>query len=259
MLSYQHAYHAGNAADVHKHAVLSLILGYLTQKAKPMSYLETHAGRGLYDLGSAESSKTGEAKLGVDALLARFAAEHPYRLAVEAVRAAHGANAYPGSPLIARHFKRPGDRLQLAELHPQEHEALCAVIPGSEVHVYKEDGFPWAARMSPPTPRRGLMLIDPSYELDHDVTGIPSFLEGLHRLWPVGVIMIWYPILAGDAHLEMADEIEAFGYPRFVRHEVRFGKTAKHHRLLGSGVAVINAPWTLEADAEAIDAVFAAG
>lgn len=260
MLSYQHAYHAGNLADVHKHAVLALVLAYMARKPKPISYLETHAGRGLYDLSSKEALKTGEAASGVSAVLGQFAPDHPYRRVVERVRAEHGPNAYPGSPLfaadMAQDVDRTGDRLQLAELHPQEHEALLEVMPRSGVHIYKEDGFPWAARLCPPTPRRGLMMIDPSYELAHDYTGIAGFIDGLHRLWPVGVVMLWYPVLASADHAQMADAIMAARYKDTLRHEVLFSKAASHHRLKGSGMIVINAPYTLRDELTELDRIF---
>ncbi len=253
MLSYQHAYHAGNLADVHKHAVLAMALAYIVSKDKPISYLETHAGRGLYDLSSKEAAKTGEAEQGVARVLERFPIDHPYRQTVEAIRQAHGQSAYPGSPLVAAHFQRKGDRLQLAELHPQEHTALVEVMPRSGIHIYKEDGFPWAARVCPPTPRRGLMLIDPSYELAHDYPGIPPFLQGLHSLWPVGVIMLWYPILQSGEHLDMLDELDQAGFPDPWRHEVHFSKAGKSHRLEGSGLFVINTPYLLPEQAEDLD------
>ncbi|MEM6382311.1 MAG: 23S rRNA (adenine(2030)-N(6))-methyltransferase RlmJ [Pseudomonadota bacterium] len=256
MLSYQHAYHAGNAADVHKHALLALALEYLVRKDKPISYIETHAGRGMYDLAGAESAKTGEARHGVQALLQRFAKDHPYRKAIEAFRNEHGPMAYPGSPLIAHQFKRSADRFQLAEFHPQEHTVLSEAMPKSGIHVYHEDGFPWAARICPPTPRRGLIFIDPSYELDHDFSGLPSFLGGLHKLWPVGVIMLWYPLLKTGEGAEMAKAIAALGLPKCVRHEVSFGAASGHHRLIGSGVLCVNAPYTFEADAKAVGALF---
>lgn len=250
MLSYQHAYHAGNRADVHKHAILALVLAYMGRKSKPLTYMETHAGRGLYDLSSNEAKKTGEAAHGVAELLARFPTDHPYRRVVKSIRAEHGETSYPGSPMIAErmltsNIERSGDRLQLAELHPQEHEALSEAMPRSGVHIYKEDGFPWAARRCPPTPRRGVMMIDPSYELDHDFTGLPSFLEGLHSLWPVGVIMLWYPILTNGEQDEMMDEIEQIGFADTLRHEVQFRAAGDGHRLIGSGVFVINPPYTL--------------
>ncbi|MEL6960479.1 MAG: 23S rRNA (adenine(2030)-N(6))-methyltransferase RlmJ, partial [Pseudomonadota bacterium] len=115
MLSYQHLYHAGNLADVHKHSALAWMLNYLTRKDKPLSYLETHAGRGLYDLASDEASKTGEAAAGIGALGDRFS-NHPYGAVIAAVRAGNGASAYPGSPLIAAHLLRSDDQMHLAEL-----------------------------------------------------------------------------------------------------------------------------------------------
>lgn len=261
MLSYQHSYHAGNPADVHKHALLALALAYMTRKPKPLSYMETHAGRGLYDVASREARKTGEAEAGVAVMLERFAADHPYRHVVEAVRAEHGASVYPGSAMIAErmltsNIHRTGDRLQLAELHPQEHAALSEAMPRSGVHIYKEDGFPWAARQCPPTPRRGLMMIDPSYELAHEYSGIASFLAGLHGLWPVGVKMLWYPILSSGDHELMLEEIEEIGFPETLRHEVSFAPAGTNHRLEGSGVFVINAPYTLAEDAQAVSRVF---
>ena len=259
MLSYQHAYHAGNRADVHKHAFLACVLAYMQRKDKPLTVMETHAGRGLYDLGAPEAVKTKEAEAGVTALLERFAPDHPYRQVVETVRKAHGPHAYPGSPLIAATMKRPGDRLHLAELHPQEHAALEKAMPRSNVHIYKEDGFPWAARRCPPTPRRGLMLIDPSYELAHDYTGLPDFLEGLHQLWPVGVIMLWYPILKSGAQEEMAAMLAAATFPGQMQHEVRFDAKATRHGLIGSGLFMINAPYTSDAMAAEVAAIVEQG
>ena len=241
---------------MHKHALLALVLAYMTGKDKPLSYLETHAGRGFYDLDSVEAKKTGEAAVGAGRLLERFPADHPYRRAVEGFRAVYGKTAYPGSPMIAHHFARSGDRLNLAELHPQEHAALVDAMPRSGVHIYREDGFPWAARVCPPTPRRGLMMIDPSYELAHDFEGIAHFMAGLHDLWPVGVVMLWYPILESGEHEPMAEALSEAGYPKALRHEVVFAKAAAHHRLKGSGVFVLNAPYTLAEEAAKLSAIF---
>ena len=124
MLSYQHLYHAGNLADVQKHALLAWMLDYLTLKDKPLSYIETHAGRGLYDLGADEALKTGEAAAGIARMENRFAPDHPYRRRLAEVRIQFGPMAYPGSPLIAALSLREGDTVHLAELHPQEHRAL---------------------------------------------------------------------------------------------------------------------------------------
>ena len=116
MLSYQHIYHAGNLADVHKHSLLAWMLAYLTRKDKPLTYLETHSGRALYDLQDDAALKTGEAQQGIAKALSWFAADHPYASVLAKIKAAHGAQAYPGSPLIAAQMLRATDQIHLAEL-----------------------------------------------------------------------------------------------------------------------------------------------
>ncbi|MCM2563534.1 23S rRNA (adenine(2030)-N(6))-methyltransferase RlmJ [Lutimaribacter sp. EGI FJ00015] len=246
MLSYQHIYHAGNPADVHKHTALAAMLAYMTRKDKPLSYIETHGGRGLYQLDSAEAHKTGEAAAGIDAVeAARALAGSPYRKSLADVRAAHGPRAYPGSPLIAARFLRPGDAGHVAELHPQEHDALQQALAGTGLRVHRQDGFEMAQAICPPTPRRGLMLIDPSYEVKAEYGTIPGQVAKLHRKWNVGVIALWYPVLTGGVHGPMLAALEAQGLPGVLRHEIRFPPVRAGHRMVGSGVFVVNAPWGL--------------
>ena len=256
MLSYQHAYHAGNAADVQKHALLAWMLDHLTQKAKPLSYIETHAGRGLYDLGSDAAVKTGEAAAGVAVLETRFAPDHPYRRRLDEVRARYGAAAYPGSPLIAALSLRDGDPIHLAELHPQEYRALCRNLAPWTAHCQHKDGFEVALALCPPTPRRGLMLIDPSYEVKVDYDRIPKLLAQIARKWNVGVICLWYPVLTGNPHLAMLTEL-ARTFPDALRSEIRFPSARDSHRMTGSGLFVINPPFGLAAEAARIAALFA--
>lgn len=257
MLSYQHGYHAGNPADVHKHALLAAMLDYLGAKGKPLSYLETHAGRGLYRLDSPEALRTGEAAAGIGRLDGALAAGHPYARVLAAVRARHGAAAYPGSPLVAAQLLRPGDAMHLAELHPQEHAALVAAMRGTGARVHRRDGFEMAMAMCPPTPRRGLILIDPSYEVKADYDRIPAWIGRLHRKWNVGVVALWYPILTGDAHAGLLAALGAQGLPGALRHEVRFAPVRAGHRMVGSGMFVLNAPYGLEAEAGRLGAIFA--
>jgi 23S rRNA (adenine2030-N6)-methyltransferase len=254
MLSYQHLYHAGNPADVHKHAALAWCLDYLTAKAKPLTYLETHAGRGLYDLTAPEAEKTGEAKAGVGRMEALFPATHPYRRALAAVRTAHGPASYPGSPLIAAQFQRPGDRMRLAELHPQEHAALRAALPGATID--RRDGAEMALAACPPDPRRGLMLIDPSWEVKEDYRTIPDLVQKLHRKWNVGVILLWYPLLAAAPHRAMVADLTA-AIPEGLRHEVTFPPARPGHGMTGSGLFVVNPPWGLAEELARISAIFA--
>ncbi|GAA4223181.1 23S rRNA (adenine2030-N6)-methyltransferase [Sagittula marina] len=247
MLSYQHAFHAGNLADVHKHAALASALAYLTRKPKPLSYIETHAGRALYDLSGAEAQKTGEAAQGITKILDRLPTENPYRQTIEAIRAEHGPNAYPGSPLIARHLLRDTDSLHLAELHPQEHAALRQTIRARNTHVHQQDGYELAVSLTPPDPRRGLCLIDPSWEVKSDYTTLPKTVQTLAKKWNVGIIMIWYPILTDAPHLPMLRSLEQ-DHPDGLRHEVHFPPARDGHRMIGSGLFTVNPPWGLEAE-----------
>lgn len=250
MLSYQHIFHAGNLADVQKHALLCQVLDYLTQKDKPLSYIETHSGRGLYDLGSDEALKTGEAESGISVLERAFAPGHPYRQRLSEVRARYGDAAYPGSPLLAALCLRPQDTLHLAELHPQEHKALAETLSDWGAHVYKQDGFQTALALTPPTPRRGLMLVDPSYEVKEDYVTIPKHLLAVSRKWNVGILALWYPILTSGAHVQMLETLEG-NHPDHLRHEVRFPPVRDGHRMIGSGMFIVNPPWgTAEAAAE---------
>ncbi|MCE8537734.1 23S rRNA (adenine(2030)-N(6))-methyltransferase RlmJ [Ruegeria pomeroyi] len=259
MLSYQHIYHAGNLADVQKHAILAVAIDYLTRKDKPLSYLETHAGRGLYHLDAVEAVRTGEAKAGIGRVEGAdwFDATHPLMRVLAALRADHGGAAYPGSPLVAAYLLRPGDMMHLAELHPQEHAALEQAVAGFSARVYQRDGFETAQSLLPPEPRRGMMLIDPSYEVKSDYDRIPAVIAQLHRKWNVGVIALWYPILADARHKPMLAALERQGLPKVLRHEVRFAPAREGHRMVGSGMFVINAPFGLADEAARLSDLFA--
>ena len=254
MLSYQHGFHAGNAADVHKHAMLAVTLEYLTRKPKPLSYIETHSGRALYDLVGPEARKTDEAARGIMVLEPLLPADHPYLRAIAAARAEAGASAYPGSPRIARELLRPDDRITLAELHPQEVAALRQALPGADVR--QADGPALALSLAPPTPRRGLCLIDPSYEVKSEWAEMPALLRKLHRAWNVGVILLWYPILANGLHRPMVRALDALAIEGAVRHEVRFAPAREGHGMIGSGLFAINPPWGWAEAAQDLTAVF---
>ena len=242
MLSYQHIYHAGNLADVHKHALLAWMLAYLTRKDKPLSYVETHGGRALYDLASDTARKTGEAAKGIGRAAAWFAPDDPYIHTISQIRETHGNDAYPGSPLIAHSLLRPDDRITLAELHPGENAALQHVLPRAQVH--QSDGFAMAHAVLPPSPRRGLMLIDPSYEVKTDYAEIPRHIRKFARAWNVGIIVLWYPILTTGAHANMLKKLET-DHTDALRHEVRFPPARPGHGMVGSGLFVLRPPFGL--------------
>ncbi|WP_108485047.1 23S rRNA (adenine(2030)-N(6))-methyltransferase RlmJ [Oceaniglobus ichthyenteri] len=252
MLSYQHGYHAGNLADVHKHTLLAWALSYLTRKDKPLSYIETHAGRGLYDLTAPEALKTGEAAAGITRVEPLLPPDHPYRVALAVVRAQHGATAYGGSPLIAEALLRDCDGIHLAELHPREHAALADISGG---RLYKTDGLALAQSLLPPTPRRGLMLIDPSYEVKTEYAALAKLLPQLHAKWNVGVIMLWYPILVDNRHRAMVRSLTQ-AIPGALCHELRFAPARPGHGMHGSGVITVNPPWGMQDEARRLTQLF---
>lgn len=255
MLSYQHAYHAGNLADVHKHALLAWMLAYLTRKPKPLSYIESHAGRALYRLDAAEATKTGEAAQGIARVAGWFAPDHPYARVLEATRAEHGPHAYPGSPEIAAQLLRADDRLHLAELHPQEHVALQAAMAG-RAQVHRRDGIEMAVALTPPEPRRGVLLIDPSWEIKEDYRAIPQAMRRISKKWPVGTLVLWYPLLRDAPHAPMLRALER-DIPDGVRHEVAFPPARAGHGMTGSGLFVVNPPYGFHAQAQWLSARFA--
>jgi 23S rRNA (adenine2030-N6)-methyltransferase len=238
MLSYQHAYHAGNPADLHKHAALAALIALLTRKPRGITVLESHAGRGLYDLSAPEAVKTGEAARGIGRCAP---AEGPFAGALAAVRAAHGASAYPGSPLIARHLLRPQDRLVLCELHPAEHAALTSAMGGEGVAIHRRDGHEGLVALTPPSPRRGLALIDPSYEVKEEFARTAATAGALLRRWPEGVVLIWYPLLPAGRHADLVEPLAGLPRGTVWREEVRF-RDPPDRGMTGSGLIALNLP-----------------
>ncbi len=258
MLSYQHIYHAGNLADVQKHALLCWMLDYMTRKDKPLSYFETHAGRGLYDLESTEALKTGEAEKGVGSVLERwFDPEHPFRRRLDEVKQNHGATAYAGSPLLASGFMRASDAMTFCELHPQEIQALRTAMRGTGANIVHQDGMEVAQSFCPPTPRRGLMLIDPSYEVKSDYDAMAAALPKLHRKWNVGIIALWYPILKSGLQAPMIKKLKA-ALPEATTHDVSFPPVRDGHKMIGSGMFIINAPFGIETEMKRLNTLYRA-
>lgn len=260
MLSYQHGYHAGNFADVLKHLVLIQVLQYLTRKPGPLRYVDTHAGRGHYALDSAEARKTGEFHNGIGRLWQLEAnAELPSALSdyLTLIRSHVGGtelNAYPGSPWIARELLRSQDRLDLCELHPQEFEALDIEFAGSRnIRCHATDGFAVSLGLVPPAERRGLILIDPSYELKQDYERVVRHVAGLHRRFATGVYLIWYPILDGTREAQMASAWRDSGIRRIDRYRLSLAEDTQPG-MSGSGMIVINPTWGL---ADAVESALA--
>ena len=247
MLSYQHAYHAGGPADLHKHMVLAGLMALLTQKPRPISYLESHAGRGVYDLADAASAKTGEAMRGIGMLAP---GDHPLWTAIGVVRGMHGPTAYPGSPAVARAFLRPDDTMVLMELHPAEHAALAAAMRGPDggpkVAVHKRNGAEGLRALTPPTPRRGLALIDPSYEIKTEYLETALLALEVAARWPEGVVVVWYPLLPQARHEDLIGPVAAVNPDGWVRDEVTFAEPPARG-MFGSGLLVLNPPYGTDA------------
>lgn len=250
MLSYQHLYHAGGPADLAKHLALAALLHGLTRKSRPVSYFETHSGRGLYDLAAPEALKTGEAAEGVEAWEAALPAlpDHPFCDVLRAVRAEYGPRAYPGSPMVARALLRPGDRMALMELHPAEHAALRRTfaecrLPGPNPLIEKRDGAEGAMALLPPDHRRGLVLIDPSYEVKEEYLATGKLAMNILTKWPEAVVAIWYPILPAGRHVDLRQQVSALR-PIVLEHsfDLKGGKG-----MTGTGLIVLNAPHGTEA------------
>lgn len=250
MLSYQHIYHAGNVADVHKHSILSILLAAMQEKPKPISYMETHAGRGLYNLHSAEAEKTGEAEKGIMYYMKHKRSLLPlsYIEAVEKIQDELGDDFYAGSPLLARVLlKGEGHDFNLMELHPQEYAALHKIMHGfPHVHCHKRDGYEGVLAISrprEPLPTRGFILIDPSYEEKGEYTQAANFILKLYKKWKEAVIMLWYPVLSANNHIPMLEILKNAELPKFMQSEVLFKNLPKENGMLGSGIVIINTPF----------------
>ncbi len=201
MLSYQHGFHAGNRADVLKHACLHAILTDLRKDPGPILYVETHAGRGQYDLTGPQANKTGEAEAGVLKLLQGKA---PKSLSpwLDFVRQT-GLKAYPGSPKLAASLLASEDRLVLFERHPQEYQALAANMAQDTRCLTKaEDGYRGALKLAPRRGERIVLMLDPSYETIKDLEHLINWVPRALRRWPRAIILIWLPLFRDGREVE---------------------------------------------------------
>jgi len=265
MLSYLHAYHAGNYADIHKHLALYLSLDLMHRKDSAISCFDTHAGRAAYDLDSDASRRTGEAEAGVSALWsvrAKLQSEvwNGFWKCVEgcngdvsprprARRSPAGAAAepvlrhYPGSPAWMAGMARPQDPLQAFELHPAEQNALDDWAREHRVRVFREDGFKGLIRLLPPATPRLLVLIDPPYELKTDYRQVVQTLEKAWRRCRHGVFLIWYPVLEAGWHQDMLSAIGRTSLRKVLHSQLLLSERTPSQRMLGSGMLLVNPPW----------------
>lgn len=250
MLSYQHEYHCGNHADVLKHSILALTIRALQRKDKPLRVIDAHAGSGIYDLGSAEAQRNAEFRTGISRV--RSAASPPpeleaYLAAVRAVNPDTGAlTRYPGSPQIAHHLLRPPDHLELLELHPQALARLNRSFSrDARVHIHDRDCYEGLPGLVPPPERRGLVLIDPAYEVRQELAAVLNALSAAQSRWPGGTWLVWYPLLRDPQTARLPAKLAASGIRKIFRTELEVESTG-YMGLRGSGMLIINPPYGMD-------------
>ncbi|USD65231.1 23S rRNA (adenine(2030)-N(6))-methyltransferase RlmJ [Vibrio sp. SCSIO 43136] len=250
MLSYRHSFHAGNHADVVKHIVQSLILNALGQKDKPYVYHDTHSGVGRYDLTHEWSEKTGEYKQGIARVWAQNDIPQDiqsYLAAIETLNEGKELRYYPGSPRVARAHLRKQDRMVLTELHPSDHPLLEQEFHRDrQVKIYKEDGFQRLKASLPPKERRGLVLIDPPYELAKEYRDVVRAIAQSHKRWATGIYAIWYPVVNRHDIDDMLQGLEKLGIRKILQIELGVSPDTNERGMTASGMIVINPPWKLE-------------
>lgn len=259
MFSYRHAFHAGSHADILKHLILIHLVEYLQEKPSALTIVDTHAGAGIYSLIDGFATVSKEADEGIYRL-AKFAKTNSLSPGIanylECIRTENSEDditIYPGSPFILARLLRPQDRLKLFELHPKEIDILRHNISelkqAKQIDIYAEDSFARLKGLMPPPSRRGLVLIDPSYEDKQDYRYLETAMEeALHR-FATGCYAIWYPALSRRESAALPDRMKkiATTHKRSWLHaELRVENAPKERRLQASGVFIINPPWTLE-------------
>ncbi|ENM3849573.1 23S rRNA (adenine(2030)-N(6))-methyltransferase RlmJ [Vibrio cholerae] len=256
MLSYRHSFHAGNHADVLKHIVQSLILNSLQQKEKPFVYHDTHSGVGRYDLTHEWSEKTGEYKQGIARVWQQdhIPAElDSYLDAIRQLNQGETLRYYPGSPRVARAHLREQDRMVLTELHPSDYPLLEQEFHRDrQVSIYKEDGFARLKASLPPQERRGLVLIDPPYELAKEYGDVVRAIAHSYKRWATGIYAIWYPVVNRCDIDDMLEGLQGLEIRKILQIELGVAPDTNERGMTASGMIVINPPWTLESQMQTI-------
>ncbi|HVY01030.1 MAG TPA: 23S rRNA (adenine(2030)-N(6))-methyltransferase RlmJ [Pseudorhodoplanes sp.] len=257
-MNYRHAFHAGNFADVVKHAVLTRILLHLLKKDTPFRVIDTHAGAAIYDLASEEATRGGEWKDGIGRVIeatfdpAAAALIAPYLDAVRAVNPQGRLRRYPGSPSLIGSFLRPGDRLIACEIEPKAAGALIRHLGRDRrLKAIAIDGWTALAAYIPPKERRGLVLIDPPFEERNEFDRLAQALAAACRKWPEGLYLAWYPIKDARDTASFVRALSRSGIARILRIELTLANPGAEG-LRGSGLIAVNPPWTLESELQSL-------
>lgn len=250
MLSYRHAFHAGNHADVLKHFVLKQVLEYTLQKDKPFTYIDTHAGAGLYSLDDGFATKNAEFAEGIDKLISASnlsPALTDYVTQIQTYRTGN-AHLYPGSPLIANDLLRADDKMRLFELHPTDLQLLLDNFrgQGKQVKIEKINGFSGIKACLPPPSRRAVVLIDPPYEDKQDYNYVVQCIQDSLTRFATGTYLVWYPLLQRPEPLEMVGSLKKLNPANWLNISMTIESPSEMgFGMYGSGVFIINPPWTL--------------
>ncbi len=254
-MNYRHGFHAGNFADVHKHAVLGRVLAHLRLKPAAFRVIDTHAGAGRYELSGPQPARSGEWRQGIGRVWEASRPGEagtlltPYLDVVSAFNPDRTLSVYPGSPLIVQNLLRPQDRLVACELEPTAAAALAQALRGDRrAKALLIDGWTALAAYVPPKERRGLVLIDPPFEEAADFSRLSGALAAAYRKWPTGIYMLWYPIKERDAPDALARRLQRLAVPKLLRSELTLAQPHVEGGLVGSGLVVVNPPFTLEAE-----------
>ena len=258
-MNYRHIYHAGNFADVLKHAVLARLIVYLQQKDKAFRVIDTHAGIGLYDLSSTEAQKTGEWQDGIGKLMAAALPEDvtawlaPYLDAVRALNPEGGVKLYPGSPKLTRMLMREQDRLSAMELHPADCETLRDLFEGDyHVRVTELDGWLSLGAHLPPKEKRGIVLVDPPFEIEGEYERLVDGLVKAYRRFPGGTYCLWYPLKKGAPIKDFHEALKQTEIPKMLCAELSVRSDRETTGLSGSGLIIVNPPYTLHDELKTI-------
>lgn len=248
-MNYRHIYHAGNFADVFKHAILTLVIERLKAKPAPFAVIDTHAGVGRYDVTSAEAQRTGEFARGYGQMQSTDLGPElaPYREAVQSLNPDGALRFYPGSPLLALHLLRAQDRLVACELHPEDARHLKLALRGDKrATAHHRDGYAALKSLLPPKERRGLVLIDPPFETQGERRQVVKALADAHARWPTGIYALWYPIKSDAEAKLLHAELANTGIRKLLAAEIRVRAGDDPRMLNGCGMILANPPFELD-------------
>jgi 23S rRNA (adenine2030-N6)-methyltransferase len=261
IVNYSHAFHAGSFADVFKHAVLCRILHYLREKQGAFRVIDTHAGAGLYDLAGSEASRGGEWRDGIGRLMAAHESLPatvasllaPYLDVIGALNEPGKLELYPGSPALTRAWLRLQDRLIACEREPKVADTLARHLRGDDrIKTIEIDGWTALSAYVPPPERRGLVLVDPPFEEDADFHRLSHMLGLAYRKWATGIYALWYPIKGRGEADALAKRLSRLGIAKVLRAELIVSPVSNSTRLNGSGLILVNPPWTLQTELAAL-------